>query len=191
MPVKFVAPKCPVCKIKQQASSETAWKKGNYACRCNSVDYSKTQKQRKEDPIELEDCQELINGEEVKFIVTGPPAIKKNSPRIVKMGKTISIRPSILYEVWASRALKQLSIQWYNSILSPIKGKVWMEAHYYRDTRRIADLSNLHEGIQDCLTTVGVWMDDSQIESHDGSRKHYDKDNPRIEITLRRYNDQT
>jgi len=186
---KFKAPKCQMCGLSQRASSQLQWKKGNYACHCNSVDYNKATKYRREHPLNSEICTELAEDEEVKLVVLGAPAIKKNSPRITKMGKTVSIRPSLLYEIWAARAIKQLQEQWILLGRTGISGPVWMEAHYYRDTIRRCDLSNLHEGIQDCMTTVGVYLDDSQIESHDRSRKHQDKNeqNPRIEVTLRRF----
>lgn len=177
----FKAPKCPVCNRVQKASSALQHKKGNYACACNSVDYSKATEYRKQHRFQEDDCSELKPGVEYKFTIPGNPVVKKNSQRVVMHG----IRPSVLYEVWAARALKIIMKQWEG--LTPIKGPVHMEAHYYKDTKRESDLSNLHEGIQDCLTVAGVWIDDTIVESHDGSRKHVDKKNPRIEVTLRKF----
>ena len=54
-------------------------------------------------------------------------------------------------------------------------------------TRRIVDLTNLEEAIDDILVKYGVLKDDNSriLVSHDGSRVLYDKDNPRTEVTIR------
>jgi Holliday junction resolvase RusA-like endonuclease len=180
---KFKNPKCPNCGCVQKASSALEWTKGNYACRCNSVDYFTYTRLSKIYPLKEEDTLSLGQDEEIKLVITGNPSIKKNSQRIILSG----IRPSVLFEVWAARAIKQLLEQFSKLNRKPISGPVELECHYYRDTHRHADLSNLHEGIQDCLTYARVWIDDSIVESHDGSRKHYDKKNPRVELTIRKF----
>jgi len=180
---KFKNPKCPSCGYVQKASSALEWTKGNYACRCNSVDYFTYTKLCKNNPVKEEDTLELEPAEEIKLVISGNPSVKKNSQRIVMNG----IRPSVLFEVWAARAIKQLLEQFAKLARLPISGPVELECHYYRDTHRHADLSNLHEGIQDCLTYSKVWIDDSIVESHDHSRKHYDKENPRVELTIRKF----
>jgi Holliday junction resolvase RusA-like endonuclease len=58
---------------------------------------------------------------------------------------------------------------------------------FYRKDKRHTDLSNLYEFPQDCLQKAGIIENDCQIESHDGSRKLYDKDNPRTEIYIERF----
>lgn len=179
--------KCPVCSAFRKARSKADFDKGFYLCRCNSVEYDTAIKFRSEHPVE--EGLELGPEEVVRFTIAGHPAIKKNSPRIIKLGKFYSIRCSELYEFWASRALFQLREQWRELGRLAISGNVWMEAHYYRGRLGRCDLSNLHEGVQDCMQTVGILVDDDNILSHDRSRKHYDKDNPRIEIFLRRYSE--
>jgi Holliday junction resolvase RusA-like endonuclease len=58
---------------------------------------------------------------------------------------------------------------------------------FYMPTHRKCDLTNLLEAIDDILVEAGLLADDNYkiIESHDGSRVYYDKDNPRtvVEIT--------
>ena len=53
-------------------------------------------------------------------------------------------------------------------------------------TRRKVDLVNLLEALDDILVHYGVLEDDNCgiIVSHDGSRVHYDKENPRTEVTI-------
>lgn len=58
---------------------------------------------------------------------------------------------------------------------------------FYRENRRHADLSNLYEFPQDVLQQAGIIANDCLIESHDGSRKLYDKEKPRTEIYISRY----
>lgn len=185
--MSFRAPKCPVCRRVQRASSALQHSKGNYACLCNSENYQDATDFRKKNRHSEEACSDLAPDELIMFTVLGEPAVKKNSMRIVSFGGRSSIRPSILYEVWASRALYQIKMQWLKLNRKPIKGPVEITVQFYRSTKRDVDLSNLYEGIQDCLTTAGVWIDDTIVQSHDGSRKHYSKDNPRVEVIITKY----
>lgn len=177
---------CKICGKFKKASTKIAFDKGLFICGCNSVDYNKALRFRRHNKLEEANCAALT--EEINIVVYGPPAIKKNGQQIVKMGNVPMIQPSKKYVYWASNALKQIEdyIQTRNPRV-PINDWVEIEAHYYRDTRVRCDLSNLHEGIQDCLTVAGIWIDDSIVLSHDGSRKHYDPSNPRIEVTIRKY----
>ena len=53
-------------------------------------------------------------------------------------------------------------------------------------TKRKCDLTNLLEAVDDVLVKHGIVADDNYtiIESHDGSRVLYDKENPRTEIYI-------
>jgi Holliday junction resolvase RusA-like endonuclease len=53
-------------------------------------------------------------------------------------------------------------------------------------TRRKVDLTNLLEAIDDVMTNAGLLADDNYtiIQSHDGSRVYYDKENPRTEVYI-------
>ena len=53
-------------------------------------------------------------------------------------------------------------------------------------TRRKCDLTNLLEAIDDIMVKSGLLADDNFtiIESHDGSRVLYDKENPRTEVQI-------
>ena len=53
-------------------------------------------------------------------------------------------------------------------------------------THRRVDLVNLLEATCDILVDANVIADDNSgiVAGHDGSRVKYDKDNPRVEITI-------
>jgi Holliday junction resolvase RusA-like endonuclease len=57
---------------------------------------------------------------------------------------------------------------------------------FYMPTRRKVDLTNLLEAIDDVMVKTGLLADDNSdiLQSHDGSRVLYDKDNPRTEIYI-------
>ena len=57
---------------------------------------------------------------------------------------------------------------------------------YYMQTRRKVDLTNLLSATMDCLVSSGVIVDDNRniAGANDGSRVFYDKENPRVEITI-------
>jgi len=56
-----------------------------------------------------------------------------------------------------------------------------------RKTKRVIDLSNLLQGIEDVLQDCGVILDDKLIESYDGSRRIYGSSRHLIEVELYPY----
>lgn len=62
----------------------------------------------------------------------------------------------------------------------PLEGDVELGIDLYFGTKRKADWDNFHKLTCDALSGI-VYVDDSQIQSA-LVRKHFDKDNPRIEI---------
>lgn len=111
------------------------------------------------------------------------PVTKKNNQRIVYVGRGTKRKPMII----PSKAYKEYE---HNAVLFcpawHIDKPVNVEAHYYMQTRRRVDLTNLHEALHDVLVKAGTLVDDNCkiIVSTDGSRVHYDKNNPRTEITI-------
>ena len=123
----------------------------------------------------------------VEICIPMQPITKKNSQQIrkkktVSKGKYVTvpfIAPSdqfIRYQKDAAFFLKPLRIDYPMNI----------EAHYYMKTKGVVDLTNLHEAIHDTMVKTGTIVDDEAyfIVSTDGSRVHYDKDNPRTEIII-------
>lgn len=95
--------------------------------------------------------------------------------------------------VMPSKQYKQYerAAAWYIPKLhqpSPIKEPVNVKCLFYMPTRRRCDLVNMQEAILDVMVHAGLLEDDnySIVESMDGSRVLYDKENPRTEIEITR-----
>ena len=113
------------------------------------------------------------------------PITKKNSQRIATRKVNGKYVPFIL----PSKAY----VQYEKDCGYFIKGKglkinypVNVQCVYYMPTRRRVDLTNLMEATHDILVKYEVLADDNYkvIQSVDGSRVEYDKDNPRTEIII-------
>lgn len=70
--------------------------------------------------------------------------------------------------------------------LKPIECPVNVKCLFYMQTRRRVDKGNLEACIHDLLVECGILADDNRdiIAATDGSRVLYDKQNPRVEITI-------
>ncbi len=118
----------------------------------------------------------------LNFTIPLAPISKKNSQRIMinrATGKPF-IMPSAVYKDYEREAA--LFIPRGVHISTPVNVKCL----FYMPTRRKCDLTNLLEAIDDVLVKAGLLSDDNYtvIESHDGSRVFYDKDNPRTVVYI-------
>lgn len=95
------------------------------------------------------------------------------------IGKSQSLKDAEEFIYW--RLVDQKT---RNDIRAAINIPVQVTFLFYRKTHRKCDLSNLYELPQDALQKTGILADDSLIESHDGSRKLYDRENPRTVIII-------
>lgn len=113
--------------------------------------------------------------------IYGDPRTKKNSSRVIqKNGRTI---------VLPSKPYTEYEKSWKGQVMpppAPIDYAVNMKAVYYMKTHRKVDLANLEEATLDILVKYNVLADDNCtiVATMDGSRVEYDKENPRVEITL-------
>lgn len=126
----------------------------------------------------------------IKFVIPFAPVTKKNSQRIkwryVKDKRTGRpkpapyIVPSEAFENYEQSAL------WFVPKGKNINEPVNVKCLFYMPDRRKVDLTNLLEAIDDIMVKAGLLADDNYtiIESHDGSRVLYDKENPRTEIFI-------
>lgn len=119
---------------------------------------------------------------EISFTVKLPPISKKNSQQILtnkKNGRPF-IMPSEQYKQYEKDA------QWFIPKTSTIDTAVNVKCLFYMPTHRLCDLTNLEEAIDDIMVKAGLLADDNYtvIQSHDGSRVLYDKENPRTEIYI-------
>ena len=119
----------------------------------------------------------------LKFTIPIAPISKKNSQRILinsATGKPF-IMPSAKYKQYEKDAARYIPRD------AHIKTPVNVKCLFYMPTRRKCDLTNLLEAVDDVMVKAGLLADDDYtvIESHDGSRVLYDKENPRTEVYIR------
>ena len=119
----------------------------------------------------------------MQFTVPGNPRTKKNSQIVVNH---IPI-PSKAYRDYA----RDTAVWWKHQaavLQRPIDYPINVQCVYYMQTRRRVDMVNLLEASLDIMVEYGILQDDncSIVAGHDGSRVLYDKDNPRVEITITR-----
>ena len=130
---------------------------------------------------------------EVKYTIKGDPRTKKNHSMIAGAGKRCPvckkhekqwIRQGKSHDEYAELAKWQLRPRPKQPIDCPVNVKCL----FYMKTHRIVDSLNLQATIDDLLVECEILKDDNSriVVSHDGSRVLYDKDNPRVEITITR-----
>lgn len=137
----------------------------------------------------------------VELVVCGAPRGLKNSkiPRIIrpkqgargpfrcpccKNGLHVLLPLSPPAAEWRRDAVPQLKAQWPYSEPLPKWVRVNVCIISYMPTLRLPDSDNLLSGPLDAMTAAEIWEDDVVVASFDGSRRRYDKDNPRVEITI-------
>ena len=118
----------------------------------------------------------------IKFTIPLGPISKKNSQQILinKATGRPFIMPSKKYKEYEQEAL------WFIPKNIFINYPVNVKCLFYMPTKRKCDLTNLLEAVDDIMVKAGLLSDDNYtvIESHDGSRVFYDKDNPRTEVYI-------
>lgn len=117
----------------------------------------------------------------ISFVIPLNPVTKKNSGQIVidkRTGKKklIPSQAFLQYSADASYFIRSHRID------TPVN----VEAHYYMKTRNRVDLMNLNEALHDIMVERQCIIDDNSriIVSTDGSRVHYDPQNPRTEVKI-------
>lgn len=118
----------------------------------------------------------------IHFTIPVEPRTKKNSQQIILVKGRPMIFPSKQYKAYEKEALQYLLFNDVEMIDKP----VCVTCYFYMKTRRKVDLTNLLEAIDDILVKADILKDDDYriLESHDGSRVYYDKENPRTEIFI-------
>lgn len=119
----------------------------------------------------------------IKFEIPLTPISKKNSQQIMtnRMTGKPFVMPSKQFKQYETAAL------WFiPRPYKPIDYPVNVECHFFMSTRRKVDLTNLLEAIDDIMVKAGLISDDNFtiIQSHDGSRVYYDKENPRTVVCI-------
>lgn len=118
----------------------------------------------------------------INFTVPLIPISKKNSQQILTNKATGRpfIMPSKKYKEYEKAAARYIPKGVF------INAPVNIKCLFYMPTKRRVDLTNLLEAIDDVMVKAGLLADDdfTVIESHDGSRVLYDKENPRTEVYI-------
>lgn len=121
---------------------------------------------------------------ELRLVIIGQPITKKNSQRLIyAKGRIIPI-PSSQYKIYEASALKQLAKQYQGE---PIGNPVNLSCVYYLGRRYKGDLVGWIQATQDILVRAKVLTDDNYtiVARLNDCAVGYDKDNPRVEITIR------
>lgn len=116
------------------------------------------------------------------FTVKLPPISKKNHQQIFRpngMNRPIVV-PSKEYRLYEKNAM------WFIPKGETIDYPVNVKCLFYMPTRRQCDLVNLQQSILDIMVKAGLLKDDNYriVQSMDGSRVLYDKENPRTEVYI-------
>ena len=122
----------------------------------------------------------------MQIIIPTNPITKKNHGRIVQKrypsGKSIPIMlPSEAYKKYETLAKQYIPV-----VEETINYPINLEVHYYMETKRLCDITNLLQATCDILVKYKVLEDDNYtiVASTDGTRVYYDKENPRAEIFI-------
>ena len=121
----------------------------------------------------------------IKLELLGDPISNNALYKATNRGKFTSVYMTKdgkrLKESYSKQALKQYS----GNILSY---ELYIEIDLYFGNKRRHDYDNYGKILNDSLTGI-IWEDDSQIRHCGKIKKHYDKNNPRIEILIEKYKD--
>lgn len=126
----------------------------------------------------------------LKLTLEIPPRTKKNHQQILINKKTG--RPFVT-QANAYKAFEKACLMLIpNEAKAVINYPVNVKAVFYMQTKRKVDLANLNSAIHDILVSALVLADDNRdiIASTDGSRVYYDKEHPRVEITIEKYTEE-
>jgi Holliday junction resolvase RusA-like endonuclease len=131
---------------------------------------------------------EIKAGASVQLMIRGRPVSWKNSPQMIegRGGRPIPVK-SKAQRRWLKAALVQLADQWRNEPKIPKDARLNAAIVSYLATKGMIDSDNLYGAPHDAMQAAEVLEDDVSIQTHDGSDRLYDKDDPRVEITLSLY----
>lgn len=122
----------------------------------------------------------------IKIIIPTNPITKKNHGRIVQKklpsGKTLPIvLPSEAYTKYEKECKEYMP-----KVEKPIDIPINIKVLYFMETKRKCDITNLLQATCDILVKYKIIEDDNYniINSFDGTRVFYDKENPRCEIYI-------
>lgn len=118
------------------------------------------------------------------YTIKLPPITKKNHQKIMVNSRTGKpfVGQSDQYKQYEEAAGYFLRPKPPRPVSYPVE----VRCLFYVKTRRRVDKANLEAAVHDILVKYGILADDDRdiVASTDGSRVYYDKDRPRVEITI-------
>ena len=122
----------------------------------------------------------VFNEKNIKLIITGKALSKDNQKRGVGRGGGFYIRPQ--YRAYEEKVRFQAKAQLIG--IKPFEGDLFVRFDFYFQNKKHCDLLNLPKSVCDALNKI-AWIDDRQIKSS-FLECFYDKENPRIEIFIKK-----
>lgn len=118
----------------------------------------------------------------LKIIIPMNPITKKNHSQVIMINGRPMVLPSKPYKEYEKKCKEYIPVLREPPINYPINLKV----HYYMQTKRKCDITNLLQATCDILVKYAVLEDDNYtiVSSVDGTKVEYDKENPRAEIYI-------
>jgi Holliday junction resolvase RusA-like endonuclease len=126
----------------------------------------------------------------LQFTIPGRPITKKTHQRVVKRGRFVRILPSEQYERYEKACKPHCEAVWRNLGKEPIDFGVSVCMKVVVDNWTIGDVTGYQQSIGDIIEKHGIIADDMWIHWTDEDTHAIlfpDKENPRVEITIRRF----
>jgi len=123
------------------------------------------------------------------FVIYAEPRSKKNSQQLAYNPQTKRpfITQSKAYKDFSKEVIKQIRMNGF-APKEPINYPINIRYVFYKSSRRLCDGLNLSAAMDDILAVAGAGVieDDHRdiVVGHDGTRVFYDKENPRVEVTI-------
>ena len=123
----------------------------------------------------------------IRYIVCTQTPAKKSMGRagVSKSGKPFFYKDPA-YEKWEKATSEELAVHRIENGYPCVDYECWARILIYRRFKRIADLSNLIQSVEDALQRARCITNDGLIKSLDGSRIYHGvpKEEARFEVTL-------
>lgn len=128
----------------------------------------------------------IMDNKSLNFVIYAEPRSKKNSQQVAMNPKTHRpfITQSKAYKDFSKEVVKQIRMNGY-APKELIDYPINIKYVFYKGSRRLCDGLNLSAAMDDILTGIVIEDDHRDIViGHDGTRVYYDKENPRVEVTI-------
>jgi hypothetical protein len=125
----------------------------------------------------------------MSFTIPGRPSTKKTSQRVVRRGGFTKILPSLLYEKYENHCKSYCESFWKNLGYDPIDFGISIKLKVSLDSWIVGDECGYQQANGDIIQKHGIISDDMWIHWADNGNHmiHYDKENPRIEVEIKRF----